>query len=458
MKHSTLQRKWTYASGLSIFLSFFMMCVILFFSLYNWLLISEEKIAQNTFQEVVHFFESKGPIISIQDIQRNKTLLNQLVNQKQSVRILNADGIEVLRINDASPFPSFSQALNAEFQKEKLNDQLLLHKTAEIDFGLFKGYVEISHSLESFSQLMRYILLAMLIFTFIALALSALIGYSLSSILLRPLKELRNEMQESKRTKFSKEVRFLYATNDEIGELLTIYQQLMNEVSETITRQDEFIHNVSHELRTPIQVVEGHLSLLNRWGKEDKDVLDDSLQISLTEVQKMKLLIEEMIKLAKREQSVERIETNISKIVDDLQQKYRILARSVAIKYEGDEIETLPIPATALEQILGNLIDNAIKYNINQPEIVVKVARDNTQTLLSIIDNGIGIPNEILPKIFDRFFVVDEARTKTKGGSGLGLSIVKRLISEYNGEIYVESKENEGTKFDIIFTKMTKEE
>ncbi|SES09840.1 HAMP domain-containing histidine kinase [Psychrobacillus sp. OK032] len=458
MKHGTLQRKWTYASGLSIFLSFFMMCVILFFSLYNWLLISEEKIAQNTLQEVVHFFESKGPIISIQDIQRNKTLLNQLVNQKQSVRILNADGIEVLRINDASPFPSFSQNLNAEFQKDKLNDQLLLHKTAEIDFGLFKGYVEISHSLESFTQLMRYILLAMLIFTFIALALSALIGYSLSSILLRPLKELRDEMQEAKRTKFSKEVRFLYATNDEIGELLTIYQQLMNEVSETITRQDEFIHNVSHELRTPIQVVEGHLSLLNRWGKEDRDVLDDSLQISLTEVQKMKLLIEEMIKLAKREQSDERIESNISKIVDDLQQKYRILSPSVSIKYEGNEIETLPIPATTLEQILGNLIDNAIKYNINQPEIIVKVACDYKHTCLSIIDNGIGIPNEMLPKIFDRFFVVDKARTKTKGGSGLGLSIVKRLVSEYKGKIYVESKENKGTKFDIIFSKMTKEE
>ena len=64
----------------------------------------------------------------------------------------------------------------------------------------------------------------------------------------------------------------------------------------------------------------------------------------------------------------------------------------------------------------------------------------------------------MLPKIFDRFFVVDEARTKTKGGSGLGLSIVKRLVSEYNGEIHVESIENEGTKFDIIFTKMTNEE
>lgn len=458
MRNWTLQRKWTYASGLSIFLSFFMMCLILFFSLYNWLLISEEKTAQNTLHEVVNFFESKGPIISIQDIQRNKTLLNQLVNQKQSVRILNADGIEVLRINDASPFPNFSPTLTTDFQKDKLNNQLLLHKVSEIDFGLFKGYVEISHSLENFSQLMRYIFIAMAIFTLIALVLSALIGYSLSSILLKPLKELRSEMQEAKRTKFSKEVRFQYATNDEIGELLTIYKQLMNEVSETITRQDEFIHNVSHELRTPIQVVEGHLSLLNRWGKEDKDVLDDSLQISLTEVQKMKLLIEEMLKLAKREHSYEQKETNISTVVYDLQQKYRILSPTVEISFNGNNNEKLPIPTTALEQIIGNLIDNAIKYNVNRPKIAVQVTHNDTQTILTIEDNGIGMPAALLPKIFDRFFVVDEARTKTKGGTGLGLSIVKRLVSEYDGEIQVESVENEGTKFNIIFSKFTKEE
>ena len=310
----------------------------------------------------------------------------------------------------------------------------------------------------SFSQLMRYILIAMIIFTFIALALSALIGYSLSSILLKPLKELRNEMQKAKQTKFSKEVSFQYATNDEIGELLTIYKQLMNEVSETITRQDEFIHNVSHELRTPIQVVEGHLSLLNRWGKEERDVLEDSLQISLTEVQKMKLLIEEMLKLAKREQSNEQKETNISTIVYDLQQKYRILAPVVEISFDGNEKDKLPIPATVLEQIIGNLIDNAIKYNINQPKIVVKVAHQDTQTILSVQDNGIGIPPELLPKIFDRFFVIDEARTKTKGGSGLGLSIVKRLVSEYEGTIKVESTENKGTKFNIFFSKLTNEE
>lgn len=458
MRNWTLQRKWTYASGLSIFLSFFMMCLILFFSLYNWLLISEEKTAQNTLHEVVNFFESKGPIISIQDIQRNKTLLNQLVNQKQSVRILNADGIEVLRINDASPFPNFSPTLTTDFQKDKLNNQLLLHKVSEIDFGLFKGYVEISHSLENFSQLMRYIFIAMVIFTLIALVISALIGYSLSSILLKPLKELRSEMQEAKRTKFSKEVRFQYATNDEIGELLTIYKQLMNEVSETITRQDEFIHNVSHELRTPIQVVEGHLSLLNRWGKEDKDVLDDSLQISLTEVQRMKLLIEEMLKLAKREHSYEQKETIISTVVYDLQQKYRILSPTVEISFNGNNNIKLPIPTTALEQIIGNLIDNAIKYNVNRPKIAIQVTQNDTQTILSIEDNGIGIPAALLPKIFDRFFVVDEARTKTKGGTGLGLSIVKRLISEYEGDIQVESVENEGTKFNIIFSKLEKEE
>lgn len=456
MKHWTLQKKWTYASAISIFLSFLMMCVILYFSLFNWMLISEKKLAQNTLNEVANFFEAKGPIISIQDIKRNRTLLNQLVYQEQSVRFLNADGIEVLRINDASPFPKFSPT-TTDFQKEQLNGQLFFHKVAEIDFGLFIGYVEISHSLESLSHLMRYIFIAMMIFALIALLLSALIGYSLSSILLRPLKELRDEMQEAKRLKFSKEINFQYATKDEIGELLTIYKQLMDEVSETITRQDEFIHNVSHELRTPIQVVEGHLSLLNRWGKNDSTVLEESLHISLIEVQKMKLLIEEMLKLARREHSKESSVSCVSDILASIQNKYRILMPSVTILYDKNNKVKVAVPETALEQILGNLIDNAIKYNENQPQIVVTVANNETQTIISIVDNGVGIPSELLSKIFDRFFIVDQSRTKSKGGSGLGLSIVNRLVSEYGGLIEVHSIENKGTKFDIIFPKLTSE-
>ena len=208
MKKWTLQRKWTYASAISIFLSFLMMCIILYFSLFNWLQISEEKTAQNTLDEVTHFFQSNGPIISIQDIQKNRTLLNQLVNQQQSIRVLNNDGIEILRINDASDFPKSFTLQTEEFVREEINGHIIFHKVEELDFGLFKGYVQISHSLDSFSQLMNYILIAMGIFALIALVLSALVGYMLSSVLLKPIKELRDEMQLAKQTKFSKSVQF----------------------------------------------------------------------------------------------------------------------------------------------------------------------------------------------------------------------------------------------------------
>lgn len=457
MNNWTLQRKWTYSAAISIFISFLAMCIILYFSIFNWMLISEKKIAQNTLNEVVGFFESRGPIISIQDIQRNKALLNQLVNQEQSVRILNSDGIEILRINDASDFPNFSSEVAFEFELQNINNKLLYHNTAEIDFGSFVGYLEISHSLQNFSQLMNYILIAMIIFALIALVLSAFIGYSLSSILLKPLKELRDEMQEANQYKFSKEITFQYTNNDEIGELLTIYKQLMNEVSETITKQDEFIHNVSHELRTPIQVVEGHLSLLNRWGKNDKTVLEESLEISLSEIQKMKKMIEEMLKLAKRENSNEVAKTDISKILFSIQKKYKSLKPEVTIIIASNLDEVLPVPQTALEQIIQNLIDNAIKYNENKPEIKIEVTKSNLYYMISIEDNGVGISQKHLPKIFERFYKVDASRTKIKGGSGLGLSIVNALVKEYKGIIKVESKEHEGTKFNILFPKMTNE-
>lgn len=457
MKKSwTLQRKWTYASAISIFISFLMMCIILYFSLSNWLQIAEEKTAQNTLDEVTQFLKASGPIISIQDIQKNRTLLNQLVNQKQSIRVLNEDGIEVLRINDASDFPK-STSLQEEFVREEIDGKEVFHKVAEIDFGLFKGYVQISHSLESFTELMNYILIAMSIFAIIALALSALIGFMLSSVLLKPMKELRDEMELAKQTKFSKIVSFQYEKEDEIGELLKIYKQLMEEVSKTITRQDEFIHNVSHELRTPVQVVEGHLSLLNRWGKEDRSILDESLEISLLEIQKMKLLIEEMLLLAKNEQKDRKEATSVVTILQQIQQNYLQLSPETTIDIEGEVKLKVLVPTTALEQILRNLIENAIKYNDKRPYIKATVQNNKDNVQITVEDNGIGIQEAVLPKIFERFFKVDEARTKNKGGSGLGLSIVKSLVNEYGGTISVASKVEKGTIFYILFPIFTSE-
>lgn len=456
MKNWTLQKKWTYASALSIFLSFLMMSAILYFSLYNWMLMSEKKVAQNTLNEVVSFFESQGPVISVQDIQRNRTLINQLINQEQSVRVLNSDGVELLRINDASPFSKFNPTSIHEFGKYKVEGRPIYHKSAEIDFGLFKGYIEISHSLSNFEELMRYILLAITIFSLIALLLSAFIGYSLSAFMLRPIKELRDEMQEAKRTRFSKEVKFERLSQDEVGELMKIYKELMDEVNETITRQDEFIHNVSHELRTPIQVVEGHLALLNRWGKEQRDVLDESLDISLTEVQKMKVLIEEMLKLAKNERTYENANTTVFHVVKELENQLEVLSPTTSIEYKGKESISVNIPATTLEQILRNLIENAIKYNEKEPKIMIEVREEPSQVAIFVSDNGIGIKKESLSKIFDRFYIADEARSKNKGGSGLGLSIVQRLVVAYKGSINVESNQN-GTKFSIYFPKFTSE-
>ena len=413
------------------------------------MLISEKKIAQNTLNEVVVFLESKGPLVTIQDISRNRPLLTQIVNQKQSVRIVNKDGIEVLRINDASKFPSFSEQEADDFRRTQIDGQKVMYKMEEVNFGTFSGYVEISHSLDDFSQLMNYILIAMAIFALISLLLSALIGYVLSSVLLKPLKELRNEMQRAKQLKFSKEVTFEYTSNDEIGELLTIYKQLMFEVAETIKRQDEFIHNISHELRTPIQVVEGHLSLLNRWGKEDKAVLNESLHISLEEIRKMKTLMEEMLKLARREQSQEANETNILDTVLQVQQAYHTLAPNAQIKHTIDQAFNVQIPPTALQQILRNLIENSIKYNEHDPIIDITATKHEENIRLRINDNGIGIPEDQLFKVFDRFFTVDASRTKSKGGSGLGLSIVNMLVKEYKGRIEVKSELGKGTSFSI---------
>lgn len=170
----------------------------------------------------------------------------------------------------------------------------------------------------------------------------------------------------------------------------------------------------------------------------------------------MKVLIEEMLKLAKNEQTFENTNTRLLSVVKELEQQLEVLSPTSSIVYRGNENISVNIPSTTLEQILRNLMENAIKYNENDPKIIIEAWEDTSKVVITVSDNGIGIKKESLSKIFDRFYTADEARSKNKGGSGLGLSIVQRLVVAYKGSINVESNQN-GTKFSIYFPKFTSE-
>ena len=187
-------------------------------------------------------------------------MLKSIADRDETVRIFNADGVDILRINDtsaAAPLSSLQEIFEMTIDKQ---DVLVINEP--IRMGFFQGYIQVIHPLTSFQSLMHYLLTAMLIAGLGALVLSGSIGYYLANYLMKPLHELRASMKTVMDQGFNEPIQLTYTSHDEIGDLLKMYNAMMNELQISFTQQQQFVADASHELRTPIQAIEGHLSLL----------------------------------------------------------------------------------------------------------------------------------------------------------------------------------------------------
>lgn len=454
LSEQSLKKKWAISSAAVIFLSFAAMCIILYVALKGWLYQQEEQEVNRTMRDLTDFFEAQGPYLNVQDIQANTGLMTSIVDKEQTIRLLNQDGIELLQINDTSTFPPFEEiSLPKEQYSLFAQDDESISAIGHVQLGRFHGFVQLEHPLNKFQSVMSYILTAMLLFSICALLLSGLIGYMLASYLLIPLKELKKTMDDVAANGFEKELAIDYEAQDEIGELIAVFEDMMVKLKTSFDQQQQFMADASHELRTPIQVVEGHLSLLNRWGKDDPDILNESLSISLREIQQMKTLIDEMLELARGEQMNELQLTNIvqqtSEVIGELIQVFP----SAYIEHDITLQPNLPvrISTNAYQQIIRNLLSNAIRYSKGKADVKISYEKTSNEIIVHVQDQGIGIEESHLTKIFDRFYRVDSSRSSDVGGSGLGLSIVKMLVEHARGTIHVSSEVQKGTVFTISF-------
>ncbi|GAB0168008.1 HAMP domain-containing histidine kinase [Lysinibacillus sp. CTST325] len=448
--NQSLQRKWMLTSSAVIFFSYTIICIVVYISLHTWLINDEQSKIKLTRADLISFLESQGPNLTVQQIQENTGLLKTIVDRDQTVRMFNVDGIEILSINNtsqAAPLTALNEVVEMTIDKK---DAFVINEP--IQLGFFKGYIQVVHPLSKFQSLMHYLLTAMLIAGVGGLVLSASIGYYLANYLMKPLHALRASMKTVMDKGFNEPIQLTYTSHDEIGDLLKMYNAMMNELQISFTKQQQFVADASHELRTPIQAIEGHLSLLKRWGKDDPEILEESIETSLTEIARMRKMIEELLELARREEKDIKSEADAVFVIEAVIEDTRLLHPDARISLSKDgEIGRLFITENALSQIVRNIIENAIRYCEKIPEIQISLSVLEQEVVVKIEDNGIGIAEENIPYIFDRFYRVDEARNRQIGGTGLGLSITKMLLEKYNSSIEVKSDKNVGTVFLLKF-------
>lgn len=218
----------------------------------------------------------------------------------------------------------------------------------------------------------------------------------------------------------------------------------------------DFVANVSHELRTPLSILRGYIETLQDNPKLPANEVARLLGVMERHSKRLGLLVEDLLSLAQLESKTPdlqlsnvRVEDLFSSVVRDWEKKFAEKELEVVVDLAPDAA-TIRADETRLQEVLYNLVDNAVKYSRAGAEIRLHAQRRDGQIALSVSDTGIGIGNEDLPRIFERFYRVDKARSSELGGTGLGLSIVKHIAQLHGGRVEAESQIGQGTTIRVL--------
>ena len=277
--------------------------------------------------------------------------------------------------------------------------------------------------------------------------------------LITQIPELMIDSQNANGEYLSLRVRFALVRRESgfISGLVAVLHDTTEQEKEERERR-LFVSNVSHELRTPLTSVKSYLEALDEGALYDP-VAPDFIKVSLDETNRMMRMVTDLLHLSRIDNATTQLDVELINFTafitfilnrfdkmrsQDDEKKYE-LVRDYPINSVWIEIDT-----DKMTQVIDNILNNAIKYSPDGGKIIVSMKTTDDQMILSIKDQGLGIPKQDLPKIFDRFYRVDRARSRAQGGTGLGLAIAKEIIKQHNGFIWAKSEYGKGSTFTIV--------
>lgn len=277
-----------------------------------------------------------------------------------------------------------------------------------------------------------------------ALLIAILVHQSLKR-LMRPLNELQTAVEKMTEGDYSTRVKV--ASKDEIGMLSEAFNHMAEAIQQEDEKQKAFLATVSHELRTPISYIKGYSEAIQNQLLEGKE-REEALELILREAIRMERMTNELLQLVRKEQ--EEIEMLPIVLSETIRESVKLLEgqakeKNIRMMQKLDENIIVQGDEEKLKQIFINVIENAIRYSNDNSQVTILCYESDHRAVVEIQDEGIGIPEEDLPRVTERFYRVNKARSRADGGTGLGLSIVKQLVKQHDGILSIKSALGEGT-------------
>ncbi|HHY99740.1 MAG TPA: HAMP domain-containing histidine kinase [Tissierellia bacterium] len=366
-----------------------------------------------------------------------------------------------------SSFEIFDKNLNTYYSSERpgryadsiivVIEKIILYNDYVHSESFYKNgstyYLNISYPMEDMLKDVWRISLMVLISGAIGLMFFAPIVSSTSYRLIRPIKN----MTEITRTITVNNINTrldVKGTEDELKELSETFNAMLDRIEGGYKMQQQFVSDASHELRTPIAVIKGYVDMLDRWGKNDKAVLEESIAAIKNETDNMQDLIEKLLFIARSDRNAlnfTKEDFRISTVLKEIEKETRMIDSVHKLYFKFYDDATIYGDKARIKQAVRILLDNAMKYTPPGGYIMVSGYIQDEYYVIKVEDTGIGIQKDDLEKIFDRLYRAEESRSKKISGHGLGLSIAKIIVLGHKGKIKVKSTPKKGSEFSLMF-------
>ncbi|MDR3602505.1 MAG: ATP-binding protein [Desulfosporosinus sp.] len=386
----------------------------------------------------------------------------ELINEAKSDNTLNIKvaGPSGKIVNGSANFNTLSvpmiDNINTARKIEGRGLNLVIKNTAVIDGGKVRAYVQVSQNMEKEYTFLKILLILLAIADTFGILFSLFAGYLLSRKMLRPIDKMTKAANAIGLSGLSARIEVPPA-DDELSRLAKTFNEMLDRIKIVFEKQGRFVADASHELRTPVSIIQGYIGIMDRWGKQDEKVLQESIDAIKKETLSMTIMIKKLLFLARGDngsQVLQKATFSIDELMEEVSLESSMLASGHHFSFQGSPGLELFADRRMIKQMLRALLNNSIKFTPKGGRVTLLYTGNENNIVFSILDTGIGIPEEEQVQIFERFYRVDKARARETGGSGLGLSIVKWIVDVHEGEISIVSSVENGTSVAVTLPKL----
>jgi len=453
-KRQALSSLLTYSLLLAFALIFGATSVFTYVSVHSMVMGEVSNQLQGEYRQLMADWESTGGDIT-------RFLQGNASASKLQFDLFDASGLHIF---SSFPFKEASLAQQNGISEVKIHDggdedgefadHFLIYRTP-----LLKGddslILQIQKDLEDEDRFFFILKELLGVTAFIGFILVALISNRIAKRNLRPLDKIIRRAESMSAENLTERLA-PSQSSDEVVRMTDAFNGMLSRLEDSFARQQRFVSDASHELRTPLSVIQGYTTMLQRWAKEDPALLDEGLEAIRAESTLMKNLADRLLLLAKSDTgglTVNPSRLELMQVLKEIVHAYAA-AGTPRVKISGEsEPVTIEGDPDMIRQLLRNLIDNGLKFSPSDSPILLSITenREDHTCSISVQDQGVGIAEEHIPLLFDRFFRVDSSREREMGGAGIGLALAKEICDAHHAEISVQSKRGKGSTFTVNF-------